>query len=192
MIIGILIGIVGTLTALFASRGGSKAPPSVQPRQRDRCGVSIVLFGAGPDVESRMIDLATGGRGFSHVALDACEADERGPLLIDCRPGEGVHRRPLSDYGDRPRVHVYLGATEGAEVYGCIRGRIGAPFDTLGLVAPRTGPGRSVVCSQLIDECLPARLRDRIPRRAGRTVSPNDLAAAFDVDGPDDPDKEIA
>lgn len=188
MIAGLLLGATAMAGAMLAARGRSNARArTITLRQRDRCAVAIVLF-VPTDAEGRIVDQATGSAGFSHAALDGCEVDDTGaPVLIDCRPAHGIHRRRVADYGVRPRVYLYLDPRAGAETYGCARARVGEPFDALGLVLPRTGPGRGAVCSQAIAECLPARLRDRIATAPGRVASPNDIARAFGAraNGPD-------
>lgn len=75
---------------------------------------------------------------------------------------------------------MWLPLCEGRELYGCVRGRVGQPYDTLGLLVPKTGPVGGVVCSQLVYECLPAGLRERVAAwPKGRPVAPNDLARGF-------------
>ena len=179
MLIGAAVGVGLTLAVLTLARGSGQRGPAVG-EIRPACGVSIVFFEAN-DLESRIVDAATGGLGFSHVAVDGCEADEHGrTLLIDCRPGLGVARVLEAEYGERRRVRVWLPLCEGRELYGCVRGRLGLPYDGLGLVAPKTGPVGGVVCSQLVYECLPQRLQARAsasPR--GRPVAPNDLARSM-------------
>lgn len=176
MLAGAAVGVGLTLAVLTLARGSGQRGPAVG-EIRPACGVSIVLFEAN-DLESRIVDAATGGLGYSHVAVDGCEADEQGrPLLIDCRPGLGVARVLEAEYGDRRRVRVWLPLCEGRELYGCVRGRVGQPYDVLGLVVPKTGPVGGVVCSQLVYECLPTTLRGLIPGwPKERPVAPNDLA----------------
>ena len=178
ILLGASLGIGLTLAAFTLMRGEGEGIPV--GTLRPACGVSIVLFEV-EGTESKLIDAATGGHGFSHVALDGCEADDQGrPLLIDCRPGLGVARVPLDDYGNRGRVRVWLPRCEGRELYGCARGRVGQPYDALGLIVPKTGPVGGLVCSQLVYECLPAKLRQRVPPwPKSRPVAPNDLAQAF-------------
>lgn len=191
MIGALLLGSMATGAVILAARGvANRRAPQTPPRRRDRCAVAVVLF--VPDgQEGEIIDRATGRRGFSHAALDGCEVDEAGRhVLIDCQPGRGVHRRVAETYGERPRVYCYLGREDGAEAYGCARARVGEPFDPVGLVVPRTGPGRGVVCSQLVADCLPARVRQRIATTPGRPISPNDLARAFGAE-PGGPDVEV-
>ena len=177
MIVGATVGVAITLAALTLLRGDGQGEGASVAAVRPACGVSIVLFEVD-GIEGKIIDAATGGHGFSHVALDGCEADEQGrSLLIDCQPGLGVARVPVARYGGRRRVRVWLPLCEGRELYGCVRGRVGQPYDVLGLVVPKTGPVGGLVCSQLVYECLPAELRRRVPPwPKGRPVAPNDLA----------------
>lgn len=173
-----LMGACLAVAVLAIGRGnGSEGLPvaSIRPA----CGVSILFF--EPGESSQWIDQATGGHGFSHVAVDGCEADAEGrPLLIDCKPQLGVARVLGSTYDGRRRVRVWLPLCEGREFYGCIRGRVGTPYDLLDLVAPNKGLAGGLVCSQLIYECLPQQLQARVPPwPRHRPVAPNDLARAF-------------
>lgn len=179
MLMGMLMG-VGATVAVLASLRGQGSPGAVVDGVRPACGVSIVLW--EPDsIEGRIIDAATGAVGFSHVSLDACEVDPYGaPLVIECRPALGVTRISLHDYGQRKATRVWLPLTPGRELYGCVRGRVGLPYDALGLVLPKTGPVGGVVCSQLVFECMPESLRKQIPPwPPSRPVAPNDLARGF-------------
>lgn len=182
IVFGATIGVGLTLAALTLMRGDGTDEGTPVGGLRPSCGVSIVLFEAD-GAESRLIDAATGGDGFSHVAIDGCETDARGrPLLIDYQPGLGVARVPVADYGDRGRARVWLPFCAGPELYGCVRGRVGQPYDALGLIVPKTGPVGGVVCSQLVYECLPRSLCQRIPPwPRSRPVAPNDLARGFGV-----------
>lgn len=185
--LGAVAGVVLTVAALAALRGPGQ-PGSEVAGIRPSCGVAIVLF-SPEGLEERLIDAASGGLGFSHVAIDGCEVDPAGAaLLFDCQPSLGLLRRPEADYGQRRRARVWLPWCEGRELYGCVRGRLGLPYDALGLVVPKTGPVGGVVCSQLVFECMPAALRERVPPwPSSRPVAPNDLARAFGVTagGPD-------
>ena len=179
MLVGIVMGIGATVAALAALRGQG-SPGAEVDGVRPSCGVSILLWEPA-SVEGRSIDAVTGGVGFSHVALDACEVDSQGAsLVIDCRPAVGVTRIPLYDYGERKPTRVWLPLMAGRELYGCVRGRIGLPYDALGLVLPKTGPVGGVVCSQLVFECMPDSLRKKVPPwPPSRPVAPNDLARGF-------------
>lgn len=170
---------------------GTRRPGPEPAGERDGCEVSVLLVVTGPYAGSRLIDQLTGGLGFSHVAVDACEVDAAGvPLVIDCRPGMGVSRRPLSEATEgRGVVRARLPLVEGRELYGCLRGRVGLGFDGVGLVRS-TAIGGGLVCSGLVWECLPARLRARIPAPADRPVAPNDFARAWGA-RPGGPDIEV-
>lgn len=156
------------------------------------CSVSILLLATSQKPHAIVADRSTGSRGFSHVAWDACESAGGVAYGIDCRPGHGVHRRPLEEIIDgRRAVRIYLPPHEGAEAYGCARGMVGVPYDGIALFR---GPGssrRGTICSELIYECLPEALKARIRLPSGRPLSPNDIAAAFGVAGPHSPDVEI-
>lgn len=180
ILLGATLGVGVTLAALTLMRGDGQGEGVPVGELRPSCGVSIVLFEA-VGAESEIIDAATGGHGFSHVVIDGCEADDQGrPLMIDCRPGLGVARVPAQEYRDRDRVRIWLPRCEGREMYGCARGRVGQPYDALGLIVPKTGPVGGLVCSQLVYECLPVDLRERIPPwPQSRPVAPNDLAIGF-------------
>jgi hypothetical protein len=180
-----MIGIL-SLAAAMALVASRRRGPSIDAfARRSACRVSIVLLAPRRgDRESLLIDRATGGHGFSHAVIDGCESDEIGrPVVIDCRLGSGVVRRPWVDYEGRKASRVWLPTVDGAEAYGCARGRIGVPYDLLGLAFPSSGPRSGLVCSQLVTECLPARLRAQIhPMR--RVVAPNDIARAFGITAP--------
>ena len=179
MLVGVMMGVGATVAALAALRGQG-SPGAEVGGVRPSCGVSLVLWEPA-SIEGRIIDAATGGIGFSHVVLDACEVDSQGAsLVIDCRPAVGVTRIPLYDYGERKPTRVWLPLMAGRELYGCVRGRIGLPYDALGLVLPKTGPVGGVVCSQLVFECMPDSLRKKVPPwPPSRPVAPNDLARGF-------------
>lgn len=160
----LIAGLFGAWIAEAVHARGPSAEASA--RAGPSCTISVLLFEPA-GVSGQIIDRTTGGRGFSHAAIDSCELGPRGEhLVIDCSPGRGVGRRPLAELGaGRPYVRVILPITAGAEVYGCARARIGQPFTS------------ELVCSQLVWECLPASLRP--PKPQGRPVAPNDLAAAW-------------
>lgn len=191
--IGVFLGTLAALATVGAvalSAGGDVRPGIKVYGFRESCCYSI-LFVAPSGLEGRAIDRITGSLGYSHVVFDSCEHDALGnPVVIDCTPGQGVHRRPLSDYDGRPRSAAVLTRAEGAEVFGCLRGRIGMSYDLLGLVKT-SGPAAGMTCSQLLAECLPARLRAMVRYSQSRPVAPNDLARAFGLTGPAGPDVEI-
>ncbi len=182
--------VIGVCVAALAVASVGRKPPVAQASVRPSCSVSVLLIERDRVPLSRAIDLASGGLGFSHAAWDACEEVGGIPVGIDCRPGQGVHRRPLVDIvGSRRFVRVVLPLSEGREAYGCARARVGERYDGLAFFvnAPRARR-RGTICSELVFDCLPESLRARVDFPAGRPVSPNDLARAFGVRGVDSPD----
>lgn len=176
--------------AVMVMRGGGSPGVDVAA-MREQCRISVVFF--APTRLPNMINDASGGEGFSHVAIDACEVDDDGDhLLIDCQPGTGVHRRLESAYGDRKRVRAWLSAAEGAELRGCARAKLGQPFDIVGLVVPEGSESSGVICSGLVWSCLPLRLQKMVPVPDRRPVAPNDIARAFGITSPNDADVEVA
>jgi hypothetical protein len=117
------------------------------------------------------------GSGFSQVAVDGCEADELGrPLLIDCRQGSGSRGCSRRSTGSDRGCGCGCRWCEGRELYGCVRGRVGQPYDALGLVVPKTGPvGGWCARSSSTSACQqPYRSRFRCGRNGGqwrRTIS---------------------
>ena len=75
--------------------------------RRPACTVAMVLFAPDDTVSSHAVNAYSGAGGFSHVALDGCEVGHDGePVLLDCRPSYGMHRRPWSEYSERPHAMV--------------------------------------------------------------------------------------
>lgn len=179
MVLGAILG--ATVAALgLASRKSSAGP--APHGIRAACSVSIVLVAPRTAV-GRIVDQSTGAHGFSHVALDACEFDDRGALAIDCTPQGGVQRRPLREIvGDADHVRLLLPFAAGREAYGCARAKLGTPYSALAFVAgDRRTRADGAVCSEVIADCLPDSLRTSITRTPGAPVSPNDIARAFNV-----------
>lgn len=184
MILPFLLGVSATVGVALVVSSAVRARPAdaVDPEgQLVACAPGLVFFGPRADsVASRAIDAGTGGLGFSHVAVQGCEVGPGGvPLLVDCTPGRGVHRRPESDYGDRPRGRLLLTGPLAGELYGCARAKVGADY------GPFPGAG-GYLCAQMALDCLPAELRTRATSAVrfagpGGIVSPNQLAASFGV-----------
>lgn len=187
MSLGVVIGLV---VVAFVGSSVGRRPPASRASVRPACSVSILLLERAPLVLSQAVDSATGSLGFSHAAWDACEDVDGVPVGIDCRPGLGVHRRPLEDIvGERRHVRIVLPLTEGREAYGCARARVGEPYDGLSIFLTHAGGRRrGTICSELVFECLPESLRSRIEIPEGRPVAPNDIARAFGVASPSSPD----
>lgn len=175
--VGATVGVALAVGSTFAGRPIDEISPEGQVAA---CAPGLVFFAPGDSVASRAIDAASGGYGFSHVAVQGCEVGPGGvPLLVDCRPGSGVHRRPETDevYQGRARGRLLLTGPAAAELYGCARARVGADY------APFDG---GYLCARLASDCLPAELRARVAAAAQYAgpvgmVSPNQIAAAFGV-----------
>ena len=170
--IGALVGFACGLAATAAgARALRRQARGVEPI--DRCPrVAIVLY-VTDDTEGGVIDRTTGGLGFSHACLDACEVDSLGrKLLIDARSEYGVTRRPRAEYGDREYAEIVLSGEDAAHVYGCARAKVGRMID-LG----------TYVCSEFVVSCLPddiaKHVRNFRSSRGPGVVSPNQIAAAF-------------
>jgi len=190
MLTGALLGFTA---AVLAAVSIGKQRPVASAVVRPDCAVSILLIERDSLALSRGIDSASGGLGFSHVAWDACESIGGVPVGIDCRPGFGVHRRPIADIlKGRRHVRIFLPLLDGKEAYGCARSRVGESYDGLSLFMT-TGGGRrrGTICSELVWECLPEILRSQIPIPDGRPVAPNDIARAFGITGPNAKDVQV-
>ena len=185
---------LGFMAAVLAATSiGRRQPVQTADVRRD-CAVSILLIERDGLALSRAVDQASGAIGFSHVAWDACESIDGEPVGIDCRPGYGVHRRPLADIlKGRRHVRIFLPFIEGREAYGCARSRVGESYDGLAFfVTSGGGRRRGTICSELIWECLPQSLRERVPIPDGRPVAPNDIAAAFGIRGPNSKNVQVS
>lgn len=159
----------GLGSAVF--RGGGRTGPRVVERL-SQCTVSVLAYRAD---RNSIIDAHSGRRGFSHVALQGCEAGTDGPLILDCRPSRGVVRVPDREL-DWSRIEILpLPVTWAAEAYGCARASVGQPY-ALG--------DDGHVCSGWIYSCLPMDAQRWIDRWgdlafADGTVSPNQIVAAL-------------
>jgi hypothetical protein len=82
----------------FAPAGATDAP-------------ALLIF-VPRSLKSRLIDGATGGYGYSHLAVDCGEIDEPTGrrVMIESTPGVVVHRSFLDEYGPRPFARVPLAA----------------------------------------------------------------------------------
>ncbi len=185
---------LGFLAAVLVAASVGRRQPVQSADVRPDCAVSILLIERDGLALSNAIDASSGALGFSHVAWDACESIDGEPVGIDCRPGYGVHRRPLADIlKGRRHVRIFLPLLEGREAYGCARSRVGESYDGLALFTTSGGGRRrGTICSELIWECLPESLRDRIPPPEGRPVAPNDIAQAFGITGPNSKDVQVS
>jgi hypothetical protein len=170
------IGALCTWAAL--ARQEKRAAIGAEPLPLPYCTITVVLVGVDDSAIARGIDATSGSGGWSHVYLDPCRIDEGGArLVIDYTAEGGVHWTDAARYGSRPRAYIELDGTMGHEVYGCVRAKLGAPFDIAKLLAR---VDTDEVCSGLIANCFPPALRRAI-RSDGRCPTPNDIARAFGV-----------
>lgn len=159
--------------------------------------VAVVLIAADKECPiERVVDAQTGYRGFSHVVVDCGEFDTDGRHLVyDCFPREGVRRVAISErYGSvrgrpRKRVRVVLPPSDSEHMRGAMSALVGAPYDVVAALAPKR---RGLVCSRLVMRGLPDELARRVtPLQPRHPISPNDLARAFGVHGPNAPDVAV-
>jgi hypothetical protein len=139
-------------------------------------------------LESYLIDDATGGYGYSHVAVDCGEVDLASGkrVMVEATVGTGVHRSYLDTYDRREFIRIPLART-GVDCAGfrkCILGKVGEPYDVLEVLTwGQVDDPAKQVCSDLAADCLPGKTRAAIVRqaRAGklgrRTVSIHGPAA---------------
>jgi hypothetical protein len=155
-------------------------------------------------VESHLVDMATGGYGYSHVAVDCGEVDVSSGqrVMIESTMQHPVWRSRQDRYGLRPHVRIAMfGGRAGAETYcTCVRSRLGEQYDHLeALTWGAVDDPAKQICSDLAAGCLPAdilltlvaearagRLRRNAvslhPRPDGKVgifVSPNGFAQFF-------------
>jgi hypothetical protein len=122
-------------------------------------------------LESYLIDNATGGYGYSHVAVDCGEVElaTGKRVMIEATPHVGVHRSYLDKYGRREFVRIPLAeaGVDGNDFRHCIQDKLGEPYDlkevfTWGQV---DDPAKQI-CSDLAADCLPSETRSAIVRQA--------------------------
>lgn len=181
--IGVLLFGAGCLCALSWASVQADVPeqselPCSEPDRLPLAPVTLVLVAADDSALSQRIDEATGGLGFSHCFLDVGHRMPDGErVIVDYQPGAGVHYAHASAYGSRGRASIRLRGDVGQQVYGCVRSRIGQPFDAAGLAMGRT---TIATCAGLVWGCLPPAIRCSMGA-PGRPISPNDYAAHFGV-----------
>lgn len=151
---------------------------ALEPPREPAAPVAIVLVRSDGSALSDTIDRITGGGGFSHAYLDVSHRLPDGAsLIVDYQPGAGVHYARDDAYRQRGRARVELGRDLGNQLWGCVRARLGDPFDAAGALVGRATLG---TCSGLLFGCLPPVLKRSLGAN-GRQVSPNDLARLFDA-----------
>jgi hypothetical protein len=114
-------------------------------------------------VESHLIDVATGGYGYSHVAVDCGEVDAASGVrvMIESTVKNPVWRSRQDRYGARPSVRIaILGHRAGADAFcDCVRSRLGEQYDDLeALTWGAVDDPAKQICSDLAAGCLPAEI----------------------------------
>lgn len=155
-------------------------PPDDASSVLEACTASLVLVGVDRSSRvSRTIDAVTGYDGFSHTYVDPCRTVDGRHTVIDYTVRDGVHWASPDIYADRRRVAINLDARTAAELWGCVRARIGRPLRVAPLIFGRDSQS---TCIGLVVACLPTSLRQQLEAvRVGPCISPNTLARFFKV-----------
>ena len=128
--------------------------------------VSLLIF-VPRNAVSSLINIATGGYGYSHLAVDCGEVDipTGKRVMIEATVGQRVHTSFQDEYGDRKFVRIPLekAGVNLVEFCNCIHSKLGEKYDdeealTFGLIH---NPARQI-CSDLATVCLPDKIRARI------------------------------
>jgi hypothetical protein len=111
-------------------------------------------------VESHLVDLATGGYGYSHVAVDCGEVDVPSGqrVMIESTMQHPVWRSRQDRYGLRPyvRIAIFGGRTGAEATCNCVRSRLGEQYDHLeALTWGAVDDPAKQICSDLAADCLP-------------------------------------
>jgi hypothetical protein len=183
VIVPVVCVAVGCLCALTWASAQAAVPQrpalerlALEPPREPAAPVAIVLVAADVSPVSQAIDRISGGGGFSHCYLDVSHRLPDGTsLVVDYQPGAGVHYARDDAYAHRARARIQLGRSLGDQIWGCVRARLGDPFDAAGALVGRATLG---TCSGLLYGCLPPALQ-RSLGSSGRQVAPNDLARLF-------------
>jgi hypothetical protein len=176
-------------TCIYVAWTGKRRRPCHRGIQIDPTRpVRLLLWEHDEGLNSRIANTAGGRTGISHVSIDIgeidCEDDDY-PLMIECLPREGVVRSDLDKYGDRRCATIVLQGGDARETVGCVRAKIGEPYDGLGAFSGLVD-GDALTCSTLIYFCLPKRIRELIRKQRpdgsiGVMVTPGQIAEAFGV-----------
>ncbi len=122
------------------------------------------------DRVGNFIDAATGGYGYSHVAIDLGEVHcaNGSPLIVEGTTA-GVRRDLLAVHGDRPYVRVSLQAhgVDPEAFAACVRASLGERYDYREIFGAKWMDARvKQICSDLVAVCLPDTLCAAIIARA--------------------------
>ena len=151
--------------------------PTGTVAKKDDCKCALIIFEAD-DTIGRIIDLVTGGYGYSHVAIDCCEIEEETgkPLMIEATGSGGVERSYQDRYGDRGSKRVELPIENCKEFCEKVKSKIGQPYDFLEAISlGLLGDDDKQICSGLPKNALKesggAAIIDEILRRTLRRGS---------------------
>jgi len=125
-------------------------------------GCALLVF-VPRSLESRLIDDATGGYGYSHVTIDIGEVDQHSGkhVMTEATTSGVVHRSFQDRYGSRPYIRIPLkpAGVDCAAFRDCVNSKLGEPYDarealTWGAI---DDPAKQI-CSDLAADCLPREL----------------------------------
>ena len=137
-------------------------------RGDESCVCSLLIF-VPRNADSLLINMLTGGYGYSHLAVDCGEVDVPSGkrVMIESTSGLGVHNSFQDEYGERKFVRIPLEKVgiPSSDFCNCVRAKLGEKFDneetiTFGLVHD---PSKQI-CSDLATVCLPETMRRDMAR----------------------------
>jgi len=175
MIVAVVFGCVCGLV-WSAAQSVVHEPPAelaAEPAREPAAPVTLVLVASDGSPVSSSIDAISGSLGYSHCYLDVGHVLPDGRrMIVDYQPGAGVHYAHDDAYRERAQARIVLAGELGSEIWGCVRSRLGQPFNAAGALL---GQSTMCTCSGLIYGCLPADVRGKLTT-SGRPIAPNDLA----------------
>lgn len=128
--------------------------------------VSIVLTGPGDDPISKLIDIATGRRGWAHCFVDPGWTAAGDPIVIDISRQEGVQFSTWSHAtGLRATRRIELDMPAGVHLLDQLWPCIGRRYSMAAMVLQplQSKVLRGTYCSTIVADCLPSHLRERLP-----------------------------
>ncbi len=139
--------------------------------------IALLLFVPRNEIGHTIDDL-TGRYGYSHLAVDCGEVDQRTGrrVMIEATVPLGVHYAFQEEYGQRPFVHIPLQNT-GIDVNQfceCVHSKVGEKFDNLEVITLGIldNPARQL-CSDIATVCLSEEMREKIARyHKGKVLHP--------------------
>jgi hypothetical protein len=142
---------------------------------RFRGAMCDLLLFVPDSIESHLVDHATGGFGYSHVAIDCGEVDRitGRRVMVESTVKNPVWRSRQDRYGARPFARIPLSrmGVDPAEFSACVLSHLGEQYDDLEALTwgEVNDPARQI-CSDLAANCLPPELTNQIAaaHRAGK------------------------